>query len=162
MIEHKDLFSDIEFKTNKTLSEFADQFYQKAQVFLGAGAMVEHVAKLAMKSAVKPYQELYQAMNFFLGQEFTMLQMLDYLCHLEATHDAPNKEKPKYNCPVNTSTLANSSTKVHQTQVRQIPFTDITCYRCQNKGNYATKCPNGQKVHVVYVTAKEQGKDQAQ
>ncbi|KAJ9080804.1 hypothetical protein DSO57_1021067 [Entomophthora muscae] len=30
MIEHKDLFSDIEFKTNKTLSKFAEQFYHKA------------------------------------------------------------------------------------------------------------------------------------
>ncbi|KAJ9076449.1 hypothetical protein DSO57_1026116 [Entomophthora muscae] len=162
MIEHKDLFSDIEFKTNKTLSKFADQFYHKAQVLLGAGAMVEHNTKLAMKNAVNPYQELYWVMNLFLGQEFTMVQMLDYLCRLEATHNAPNKEKPRYNCPVNTNTPAISSTKTRQTQERQIPLTDITCYCCQNKGHYATKCPNGQKVHVVYVPAKEQGKDQAQ
>ncbi|KAJ9078259.1 hypothetical protein DSO57_1008388 [Entomophthora muscae] len=162
MIEHKDLFSDLEFKTNKTLSKFAENFYHKAQVLLGASAMVEHNAKLAMKNAVKPYQELYWAINLFLGQEFTMVKMLNYLCYLEATHNAPNKEKPKYICPVNTSTPATGSTKVRQTQERQIPLTDITCYRCQNKGHYATKCPNGQKVHVVYVLAKEQGKDQAQ
>ncbi|KAJ9062820.1 Cleavage and polyadenylation specificity factor subunit 4 [Entomophthora muscae] len=159
MIEHKDLFSDIEFKTKKTLSKFADQFYHKAQVLLGASAMVEHNAKLAMKNAVNPYQELYWAMNLFLGQEFTMVQMLDYLCRLEATHNASNKEKPKYTRPVNTNTPANGSTKIRQTQERQIPLTDITCYRCWNKGHYATKCPNGQKVHVVYVPAKEQGKD---
>ncbi|KAJ9078059.1 hypothetical protein DSO57_1010874 [Entomophthora muscae] len=91
MIEQKYLFSDIEFKTNKTLSEFADQFYHEAQALLGAGEMVEHSAKLAMKNTVKPYQELYQAMNLFLGQEFTMVQMLDYLCCLEATHNVPNK-----------------------------------------------------------------------
>ncbi|KAJ9081735.1 hypothetical protein DSO57_1011554 [Entomophthora muscae] len=142
MIEHKDLFSNIEFKTNETLSEFADQFYHKAQVLLGASVMVEHNTKLAMKNAVKPYQELYWALNLFLGQEFTMVQMLDYLCHLEATHNAPNKEKPRYNCPANTSTLAAGSTKTRQTQERQIPLTDITCYHCQNKGHYATKCPN--------------------
>ncbi|KAJ9082341.1 hypothetical protein DSO57_1005483 [Entomophthora muscae] len=162
MIERKDLFSDIEFKTNKTLSKFADQFYHKAQVLLGAGAMVEHNAKLAMKKAVNPYQELYWAMNLFLGQEFTMVQMLDYLCRLEATHNAPNKEKPKYNRPVNTNTPAIGSTKTRQTQERQIPLTDITCYCYQNKGHHAIKCPNRQKVHVVYVPAKEQGKDQAQ
>ncbi|KAJ9069727.1 hypothetical protein DSO57_1015618 [Entomophthora muscae] len=161
MIEHNDLFSDIKLKTNKTLSEEADQFYHKAQVLLGAGVMVEHNPKLAMKNTVKPYQELYWAVNLFLGQEFTMVQMLDYLCRLKATHNAPNKEKPKYNCPVNTSTPANSSTEVRQTQERQIPLTDITCYLCQNKGHYATKCPNRQKVHVVYVPDKEQGKDQA-
>ncbi|KAJ9064194.1 hypothetical protein DSO57_1032991 [Entomophthora muscae] len=114
MIEHNDLFSDIEFKTNKTLSEFADQFYHKAQVLPGASAMVEHNTKLVMKNSVKPYQELYWAMNLFLGQEFTMVQMLDYLCRLEATHNAPNKEKPRYNCPVNTNTLAISSTKTHK------------------------------------------------
>ncbi|KAJ9078652.1 hypothetical protein DSO57_1004609 [Entomophthora muscae] len=91
MIERKDLFSDIEFKTNKTLSKFADQFYHEAQVLLGAGAMVENNTKLTMKNAVKPYQELYWAMNLFLGQDFTMVQMLDYLCRLEATHNAPNK-----------------------------------------------------------------------
>ncbi|KAJ9076425.1 hypothetical protein DSO57_1026448 [Entomophthora muscae] len=157
MIEHKDLFSDIEFKTNKTLSKFADQFYHKAQVLLGAGAMMEHNTKLAMKNA-----EIYQAMKLFLGQEFTMVQMLDYLFYFEATHNAPNKKKPKYICPVNTSTSATSSTKVRQTQERQIPFTYITCYHCQNKGHYATKCPNGQKVHVVYVPTKEQEKDQSQ
>ncbi|KAJ9062232.1 hypothetical protein DSO57_1012901 [Entomophthora muscae] len=162
MIERKDLFSDIKFKTNKTLSEFADQFYHKAQVLLGAGAMVEHNTKLAMKNAVKSYQELYQAINLFLGQEFTMVQMLDYLCHLEATHNATNKEKPRYNCPVNTKTLTISSTKTRQTQERKIPLTDITCYRYQNKGHYAIKFSNGQKVHVVYVPAEEQGKDQAQ
>ncbi|KAJ9077202.1 hypothetical protein DSO57_1018898 [Entomophthora muscae] len=111
MIEHKNLFSDIEFKTNKTFSEFADQFYHKDQVLLGAGAMVEHNTKLAMKNTVKPYQELYQAMNLFLGQEFTMVQMLDYLCRLEATHNAPNKEKPRYNRPVNTNILATSNPK---------------------------------------------------
>ncbi|KAJ9082753.1 hypothetical protein DSO57_1001819 [Entomophthora muscae] len=118
MIERKDLFSDIEFKTNKTLSKFADQFYNEAQVLLGASAIVEHNTKLAMKNAVKPYQELYWAMNLFLGQEFTIVQMLDYLCCLEATHNAPNKEKPKYICPVNTSTPATGSTKVRQTQER--------------------------------------------
>ncbi|KAJ9077396.1 hypothetical protein DSO57_1017021 [Entomophthora muscae] len=130
MIEWKDLFSDIELKTNKTLSEFSDQFYHEAQVLLGAMAMVEHNTKLAMKNAVKPYQELYQAMNLFLGQEFTMVQMLDYLCCLEATHNLPNKEKPKYICPFNTITPATGSTKVRQTQERQIPLTDINCYCC--------------------------------
>ncbi|KAJ9089241.1 hypothetical protein DSO57_1014992 [Entomophthora muscae] len=59
MIERNDLFSDIKFKTNETLSEFSNQFYHKAQVLLRAGAMVENNAKLAMKNAVKPYQELY-------------------------------------------------------------------------------------------------------
>ncbi|KAJ9074322.1 hypothetical protein DSO57_1007743 [Entomophthora muscae] len=162
MIECKDLFSDIKFKTNETLSEFANQFYHKAQVLLGAGAMVEHNTKLAMKNTVKPYQELYWAMNLFLSQEFTMVQMLDYLCCLEVTHNEPNKEKPRYNCPANTSAPAAGSTKTHQTQERQIPLTDITCYCCQNKGHYTTKCSNGWKVHVVYVPAKEQGKDQAQ
>ncbi|KAJ9053464.1 hypothetical protein DSO57_1023977 [Entomophthora muscae] len=162
MIKHKDLFSDIEFKTNKTLFKFADQFYHKAQVLLGAGAMVEHNTKLAMKNTVKPYQELYWAMNLFLGQEFTMLKMLDYLCHLKATHNAPNKEKPKYICPVNTSTSATGSTEVRQTQERQILLTDITYYRCWNKGHYATKYPNGQKLYVVYIPTKEQGKDQDQ
>ncbi|KAJ9061352.1 hypothetical protein DSO57_1021537 [Entomophthora muscae] len=149
MIECKDLVSDIEFKTNKTHSKFADQFYHKAQVLLGAGSMMEHNAKLAMKNTVKPYQELYWAINLFLGQEFTMVHMLDYLCCLEATNNAPNKEKPKYTCPVNTNTPAIGSTKIRQTQERQIPLTDITCYRCQNKGHYAAKCPNEQKVHVV-------------
>ncbi|KAJ9086555.1 hypothetical protein DSO57_1002682 [Entomophthora muscae] len=56
MIEHKDPFSDIEFKTNEALSKFADQFYHEAQVLLGSSAMVEHNAKLAMKKTVKPYQ----------------------------------------------------------------------------------------------------------
>ncbi|KAJ9079614.1 hypothetical protein DSO57_1033508 [Entomophthora muscae] len=162
MIEHKDLFSDIEFKINKTLSKFADQFYHKAQVLLGAGTMVEHNTKLAMKNTVKPYKEPYWAMSLFLGQKFTMVQMLDYLCCLEATHNAPNKEKPKYNHPVNTNTPTIGSTKTHQTQERQISLTDITCYCCWNKRHYAIKCPNGQKVHVVYVPSKEQGKDQAQ
>ncbi|KAJ9076703.1 hypothetical protein DSO57_1023764 [Entomophthora muscae] len=133
MIEFKDIFSDIEFKTNKTLSKFADQFYCEAQVLLGAGAMVEHVAKLAMKDSVKPYQELYWAINLFLDQEFTMVQILDYLCRLEATHNAPNKEKPRFNRPVNTNTPAISSTKTRQTQERQIPLTYITCYHCWNK-----------------------------
>ncbi|KAJ9076484.1 hypothetical protein DSO57_1025775 [Entomophthora muscae] len=162
MIEHKYLFSDIEFKINATLSEFANQFYHEVQVLPGASAMMEHGAKLAMKNAVKPYQELYWAMDLFLGQEFTMVQMLDYLCHLVATQNAPNKEKPKYNCPANTSTPAAGSTKTCQTQERQIPLTGITGYRYQNKGHYSTKCPNRQKLHVVYAPAKEQGKDQAQ
>ncbi|KAJ9061025.1 hypothetical protein DSO57_1024781 [Entomophthora muscae] len=162
MIEQKYLFSDIEFKINETLSEFANQFYHEAQVLLGANAMMEHNAKLAMKNAVNPYQELYWAMNLFLGQDFTIVQMLDYLCCLVATHSAPNKEKPIYNRPANTSTPAAGSTKTCQTQERQIPLTGITCYCCQNKGHYSTKCPNGQKVHVVYAPAKEHGKDQAQ
>ncbi|KAJ9078442.1 hypothetical protein DSO57_1006570 [Entomophthora muscae] len=121
MIELKDLFSDIEFKTNETLSEFTDLFYHEAQALLGAGAMVEHNAKLTIKNT---------AMNLFLGQEFTMVQMLDYLCRLEATHNAPNKEKTRYNHPANTSTLAAGSTKTRQTQERQISLTYITCYCC--------------------------------
>ncbi|KAJ9075916.1 hypothetical protein DSO57_1031122 [Entomophthora muscae] len=94
MIEHKDCFSDIKFKTNKTLSKFSDQFYHKAQVLLGAGAMVEHGTKLAMKNTVKPYHELYWAIKLFLGQEFPMVQMLDYLCRLEATTMHPTRKSP--------------------------------------------------------------------
>ncbi|KAJ9059354.1 hypothetical protein DSO57_1003179 [Entomophthora muscae] len=30
MIERKDIFSDIEFKTNETFSKFGDQFYHEA------------------------------------------------------------------------------------------------------------------------------------
>ncbi|KAJ9084190.1 Cleavage and polyadenylation specificity factor subunit 4 [Entomophthora muscae] len=137
MIERKDLFYGIEFKTNKTPSPPRSR---------GNGRTRRQVGN---EERYKPYQELYWAMNLFMGQEFTMVQMLDYLCHLEATHNVPNKEKPKYICPVNASTPATDSTKVHQTQERQIPLTDITCYCCQNKGHYATKCPNGQKVHMV-------------
>ncbi|KAJ9086593.1 hypothetical protein DSO57_1002315 [Entomophthora muscae] len=149
MIEHKYLFSDIEFKTNKTLSKFADQFYHKAQVLLRASVMVEHNAKLAMKNTAKPYK-VYHGANVGLSLPSGR------------THNAPNKEKPRYNRPVNANTPAISSIKICQTQERQIPLTDIICYCCQNKEHYATKCPNGQKIHVVYVPAKEQGKDQAQ
>ncbi|KAJ9088971.1 hypothetical protein DSO57_1017752 [Entomophthora muscae] len=53
MIECKDLFSNIEFKTNETLSKLTSQFYHKAQVLLGASAMVEHNTKLAMMNTVK-------------------------------------------------------------------------------------------------------------
>ncbi|KAJ9078547.1 hypothetical protein DSO57_1005692 [Entomophthora muscae] len=154
MIKRKDLFSNIEFKTNETLSEFANQFYNKVQVLLGSGVMVENNTKLAMKNTVKPYQELYQAMNLFLVQEFTMVQMLDYLCRLEATHNATNKENPRYNRPASTSTPAASSTKTHQKQERQIPLTDITCYHCRQKGYHATKCPNRRKGYSTELEIK--------
>ncbi|KAJ9082270.1 hypothetical protein DSO57_1006055 [Entomophthora muscae] len=44
---------------DKSIAEFADQFYLEVQVLTGSGTLTVHVAHIALCSAVKPYEALY-------------------------------------------------------------------------------------------------------
>ncbi|KAJ9077856.1 hypothetical protein DSO57_1012679 [Entomophthora muscae] len=49
----------IQFQKDKSIAEFADQFYLEAQVLTGSGPLTVHDAHIALRSAVKPYKVLY-------------------------------------------------------------------------------------------------------
>ncbi|KAJ9062903.1 hypothetical protein DSO57_1005705 [Entomophthora muscae] len=57
--EQKNEFLMIQFQKNKSIANFADQFYLEAQVVTGSGSLTVHDAHIALRSAVKPYKALY-------------------------------------------------------------------------------------------------------
>ncbi|KAJ9057923.1 hypothetical protein DSO57_1017924 [Entomophthora muscae] len=57
--EQKNKFLMIQFQKDKSIAEFADNFYLETQVLTGSGSLTVHDAHIALRSAVKPYKALY-------------------------------------------------------------------------------------------------------
>ncbi|KAJ9086527.1 hypothetical protein DSO57_1003079 [Entomophthora muscae] len=57
--EQKNEFLMIQFQKDKSIAEFADQFYLEAKVLTGSRSLTVHDAHIALRSAVKSYKALY-------------------------------------------------------------------------------------------------------
>ncbi|KAJ9072057.1 hypothetical protein DSO57_1031068 [Entomophthora muscae] len=78
--EQKNEFLMIQFQKDKSIAEFEDQFYLKAQVLTGSGLLTVHDAHIALHSAVKPYKVLYCTLMLAFQDNCSIYGMVQYLC----------------------------------------------------------------------------------
>ncbi|KAJ9078287.1 hypothetical protein DSO57_1008116 [Entomophthora muscae] len=57
--ERKNEFLMISFKKDKTIADFADQFYLRAQILTSLGLLTVYDTHIALCAVVKPYKALY-------------------------------------------------------------------------------------------------------
>ncbi|KAJ9064251.1 hypothetical protein DSO57_1032479 [Entomophthora muscae] len=70
--KRKNEFLMISFKKDKTIADFADHFYLKAQILTGSGSLTVHNAHIALRAAVKPYETLYQTLMLAFQDNCTL------------------------------------------------------------------------------------------
>ncbi|KAJ9057206.1 hypothetical protein DSO57_1024862 [Entomophthora muscae] len=88
--EQKNEFLMIQFQKDKSIAEFADQFYLEAQVLTGSGSLTVHDAHIALHSAVKPYEVLYCTLMLAFQDNCSIDGMIQYLCQCGDTFGPPN------------------------------------------------------------------------
>lgn len=80
MATYKKKFFKIEFRPNETLIDFADRFYHKAQILVGAGLIKDFDSKIAMEHKIKPYKKLQVAIiPAFNDRNCNTKGLVDYL-----------------------------------------------------------------------------------
>ncbi|KAJ9072855.1 hypothetical protein DSO57_1022800 [Entomophthora muscae] len=137
----------ISFKKNKTITEFADCFYLKAQILTGSGSLTVHDAHIALRTAVKPYEALYQTLMLAFQDNCTLDGMIRYFPQCGDTFGPPNtgpKSCPVPNYPGRLEASANNN--------KSVPKSDITkmvCHRCNQKGHYASSCNSKTGIHTL-------------
>ncbi|KAJ9075444.1 hypothetical protein DSO57_1036130 [Entomophthora muscae] len=102
VIKRKNEFLVISFKKDKTIADFADRFYLKAQILTGSGSLTVHNAHIALRAAVKPYEALYLTLMPAFQVNCTLDGMVCYLRQCSDTFGPPNsgpKSRPVSNYP---------------------------------------------------------------
>ncbi|KAJ9052770.1 hypothetical protein DSO57_1030847 [Entomophthora muscae] len=77
--ESKNEFLMISFRKDKTIADFADHFYLKAQILTSSGSLMVHNSHIALRAAVKPYEALYQTLMPAFQDKCTLDSMVHYL-----------------------------------------------------------------------------------
>ncbi|KAJ9082347.1 hypothetical protein DSO57_1005489 [Entomophthora muscae] len=145
--ETKNEFLMISFKKDKTIADFSDQFYLKAQILMGSELLTVHDAHIALCAAVKPYNALYHTLMPAFQDNCTLDDMVHYLCQCGNTFGPPNvRTKPR---PA-TNFLGRS--EVTPSTSKFVPKTDITkviCHHCNKKGHYTSNCNSKTGIHMM-------------
>ncbi|KAJ9065559.1 hypothetical protein DSO57_1018278 [Entomophthora muscae] len=134
----------IKFQKDKSVVEFADQFYLEAQVLTGSGSLTVHDAHMALCSAVKPYEALYCTLMPAFQDNCSIDGMVQYLCQCGDTFGSPNasgKPRPLPTPPIHTEGSVSFSPKTNMSKV--------TCHYCNCKGAYTNSCTFKTGVHVL-------------
>ncbi|KAJ9065551.1 hypothetical protein DSO57_1018269 [Entomophthora muscae] len=98
--ERKNEFLIISFKKDKTIADFADQFYLEAQILTGSGLLTVHDAHIALRAAVKSYEALYRTLMPAFQYKCTLDDMVCYLRQCSNMFGPPNVgTKPCYQFP---------------------------------------------------------------
>ncbi|KAJ9078809.1 hypothetical protein DSO57_1002870 [Entomophthora muscae] len=111
----------VSFKKDKTIADFTDRFYLKAQILTGLGLLTVHDTHIALRAAVNPYESLYHTLMPAFQDNFTQDGMVHYLRQCGNMFSPPNvRTKPRHaaNFP-GCSEVAPSTNKF-------VPKTDIT------------------------------------
>ncbi|KAJ9062697.1 hypothetical protein DSO57_1008148 [Entomophthora muscae] len=80
----------IHFQKDKSIAEFADQFYLEAQVLTDFGSLTVHDAHIALCSVVKLYKALYCILMPEFQDNCSIDGMVQYLCQCGDTFGPPN------------------------------------------------------------------------
>ncbi|KAJ9076291.1 hypothetical protein DSO57_1027701 [Entomophthora muscae] len=88
-MEQKNEFLMIQFQKDKSIAEFANQFYLEAQVLTGSGSLTVHDAHIALHSAVKPYKALYCTSMLVFQDNCSIDDIVQYLCQYGSTFGPP-------------------------------------------------------------------------
>ncbi|KAJ9053066.1 hypothetical protein DSO57_1027842 [Entomophthora muscae] len=87
--KRKNEFLMISFKKEETIADFADCFYLEAQILTGSGSLTVHNAHIALRTAVKPYEALYQTLMPAFQDNCTLDGMVRYLHQCNDTFGPP-------------------------------------------------------------------------
>ncbi|KAJ9072904.1 hypothetical protein DSO57_1022233 [Entomophthora muscae] len=146
--EQKNKFLMIQFQKDKSIAEFADQFYLEAQVLTGSGSLTVHDAHIAC-ALLSNLKRHYNC---------SIDGMVQYLCQCGDTFGPPNalvKPRPLPNPPARTEGSGHFAPKAD--------ISKVTCHCCNCKGHYTNFCTSKTGVHVLPpqdITI--QGKDQVE
>ncbi|KAJ9065277.1 hypothetical protein DSO57_1021338 [Entomophthora muscae] len=145
--KRKNEFVMISFIKDKTIADFANCFYLKAQILTSSGSLTVHDAHIALHAAVKPYEALYQTLMPAFQGNFTLDGMVRYLRQCGDTLGPPNtgsKPRPVSNYPGCLEAPANNN--------KSLPKPDITkvvCHCCYRKGHYTSSCNSKTGIHTL-------------
>ncbi|KAJ9076846.1 hypothetical protein DSO57_1022445 [Entomophthora muscae] len=145
--ERKNEFLMISFKKDKTITDFADWLYLKAQILTGLGLLTVHDTYIDLHAAVKLYKVLYLTHMPTFQDNCTLDGMVHYLHQCGNTFGPPNVETKPF-------PAANFSGRleVAPSTKKFVPKTDITkvvCHCCNWKGHYASNCNSKTDIHVL-------------
>ncbi|KAJ9061512.1 hypothetical protein DSO57_1019855 [Entomophthora muscae] len=146
--EQKNEFLMFQFQKDKSIAEFADQFYLEAQVLTGFGSLTVHDAHIALHSAVKPYEAWYCTLMLAFQDNCSIDGMMQYLCQCRDTFGPPNvsvKPRPLPTPPVCTEGSGHFAPKADMSKV--------TCHCCNLKGHYTNSCTSKKGVHILSLRA---------
>ncbi|KAJ9066049.1 hypothetical protein DSO57_1013491 [Entomophthora muscae] len=142
--EQKNEFLMIQFQKDKSIAEFADQFYLKAQVLTGSRSLTVHDEHIALRSAVKPYEVLYCTLMPVFQDNCSIDGMVQYLCQCRDIFGSPNasvKPRPLPTPPICTEGIGCFAPKANMSKV--------ICYCCNYKGHYTKSCTSKTGVHIL-------------
>ncbi|KAJ9078703.1 hypothetical protein DSO57_1003974 [Entomophthora muscae] len=126
----------ISFKKDKTITDFADQFYHKAQILMSSGSLTVHAAHIALHVAVKSYKALYRTLMPAFQDKCTLDGMVHCLHQCGNMFGPPNvRTKPHPAANFSGRLEAAPSTN------KFVPKTDITkmiCHCCNHKDHYTS------------------------
>lgn len=92
MATHKKKFLNIKFKPNKTLVEFLDHFYQKAQILVGARSMTDFNLRITMEHVIKMYKDLHILMiPVYNDRNCDTKKLVYYLIRCSTSIEIPRK-----------------------------------------------------------------------
>lgn len=166
--------SNFSFKNYETVQDFADLFYHKAQVLLGAWVLTDLDCRITMSRALQPYRELSNVMFPVLDQANNTQKITSYLGWLGAQFDAPNKGMAIHNGSENQGRNQDCDRSSKQPEGKKDTTakpagevkpcnSNITIQKCNKKGHWASLCWSKGKspgVNVV-VETKEKNKGKA-
>ncbi|KAJ9068288.1 hypothetical protein DSO57_1030220 [Entomophthora muscae] len=137
----------ISFRKYETIADFADRFYLKAQILTGSGSLTVHDANIALRTAVKPYEALYQTLMPAFQDNCTLDGMVRYLRQYGDTFGPPNtgsKPRPVFNYPGRLEAPANNNKSPSKPDI-----TKVVCHCCNQKDHYASSCNSKTGIHTL-------------
>ncbi|KAJ9053708.1 hypothetical protein DSO57_1021638 [Entomophthora muscae] len=145
--ERKNEFLMISFRKDKTITDFANCFYLKAQILTSSGSLTVHDAHIALRAEVKPYEALYQTLMPAFQDNCTLDGMVPYLRQCGDTFGPPNtgsKPRPVSNYPGRLEAPANNNKSPPKPDI-----TKVVCHHCNWKGHYASSCNSKTGIHAL-------------
>ncbi|KAJ9048894.1 hypothetical protein DSO57_1030057 [Entomophthora muscae] len=145
--KRKNEFLMISFKKDKTITDFADRFYLEAQILTSSGSLTVHNAHIALRTAVKPYEALYQTLMPAFQDNCTLDGMVHYLRQCSDTFGPPNtgpKSRPVSNYPGRLEAPANNNKSMPKSDIPK-----VVCHCCNQKGHYASSYNSKMGIHAL-------------
>ncbi|KAJ9065988.1 hypothetical protein DSO57_1014046 [Entomophthora muscae] len=144
--ERKDEFLVIIFRKDKTITDFVNCFYIKAQILTGSGLLTVHDTHIALCAAVKSYKALYQTLMPAFQDNCTLDGMVHYLRQCGDTFGPPNTESKPHSV---SSYPGRSEAPINNKSLSKPDITKVICHHCNQKDHYASSCNSKTGIHTL-------------
>ncbi|KAJ9076708.1 hypothetical protein DSO57_1023673 [Entomophthora muscae] len=144
--EKKNEFLMISFRKDEIIADFANCFYLEAQILTGSGLLAVNDTHTSLLAVVKLYKALHQTLMLAFQDNFTLDDMVCYLCQCGDTFRPPNtRSKP---CPV-SNYPGRLKASINNKFPSKPNINKVICHRCNWKGHYASSCNLKTGIHAL-------------